>query len=238
MLLPPTRVLTPELMDQPTLGRSEHEHALVSLGRANAVSRTAATLWPWVDVAARAARGRPLRILDVACGGGQVTVDLAARLQRAGIAAELVGCDMSPVALDFARTVAARRSVDTVRFAQLDALRDDWPGELDLVLCSLFLHHLTDDDAVTMLRRMKAAARHTVLVSDLCRSALGLAFAWVGCRLLSRSRVFHIDGERSVRAAFRTDEALALAARADLQGATIRRVWPERFVLTWTRGTT
>lgn len=238
MFLPATRVVTPELMDQPSLARREHEHALVSLGRANAVSRTLSTLWPAIHATARAVGGRPLRMLDIACGGGQVTVDLARRLQTAGIAAEVVGADMSPVALDFARTVATRWSLAHVRFVQLDALRDDWPGEFDLVFCSLFLHHLTDDDAVAMLRRMKDAARHTVLVSDLCRSNLGFAFAWVGCRLLSRSRVFHIDGALSVRAAFRMDEALALAASAGLHGATVRRHWPERFVLTWTRSTT
>ena len=56
---------------------------------------------------------------------------------------------------------------------------------------------------------MKAAARRLVLVSDLRRSATGYFFAWAGCRLLSRSRVFHVDGTRSVAAAFTPAEARA-----------------------------
>ena len=235
MFVPPNRVLEPELMDQPGLDRREHEHALTSLGRANAVSRTTATLWPAIRSAARAVTGRPLRVLDVACGGGQVTVDLAQRLGRAGIHADVVGCDMSPVALAFARELAAGANEPRLTFVQMDVLRDAWPADFDVVTCSLFLHHLADNDAVTVLGRMKAAARHSVVVSDLVRSDLGFVTAWVGCRLLSRSRVFHVDGARSVRAAFRIGEARALAAEAGLDGAAITRHWPERWLLTWTR---
>jgi len=57
----------------------------------------------------------------------------------------------------------------------------------------------------------------------------------VGCRLLSRSPIVHFDGPVSVQGAFRMDEALDLAARAGLDGATIRRSWPERFLLSWHR---
>jgi hypothetical protein len=103
------------------------------------------------------------------------------------------------------------------------------------VICTLFLHHLPEDEAVALLGRMKAAAAHLVVVSDLRRSRLGYAFAWAGCRLLSRSRVFHVDGTRSVESAFTTAEARRLAARADLDGATIVEHWPQRWMLTWAR---
>lgn len=222
-------------MDDPGLDRAAHLHALRALGRAAAVSRTAATLWPAIEHAARRQPGRPLRVLDIACGGGDVAVDVARRMAGAGIPGEVVGCDVSPVALAYATALAARKHAGSVRFVQLDVRRDPWPAECDVVLCSLFLHHLADDDAVFLLRRMAAAARQLVVVSDLRRSALGVLLAWAGCRLLSRSRVFHVDGMRSVRGAFTAAEALALARAAGLQTATIRSRWPQRFVLTWTR---
>jgi len=229
------RVLTGELMDDPGLDRAAHVHALRALGRAAMISRTAASLWPTISGAARRQPDRPLRVLDIACGGGDVAVDVARRLARAGIAGEVVGCDLSPVALEYATALAARGHVGRVRFTRLDVLRDPWPTGFDVVMCSLFLHHLSDDDAVTVLRRMAEAAAHVVVVSDLRRTALGAVLAWAGCRLLSRSRVFHVDGLRSVHAAFTTDEALALAQSAGLQTATTTRCWPQRFVLMWTR---
>jgi len=235
MLVPTTRVRTPELMDQPGLDRREHDHALTSLGRANVISRTTPVVWPAILRVARSMGDRPLRILDIACGGGHVAVGLARRLARAGIAADVQGCDMSPVALDYARTLAARFRVQQVRFVHMDVMRDPWPSDFDVVHCSLFLHHLEDDDAAATLRRMKEAARQLVVVSDLRRTDLGYLFAWIGCRLLSRSRVFHVDGTLSVEAAFTTAEARVLAEHAGLRGADIRECWPQRFLLTWTR---
>ena len=52
MLVSQRRILEPELMDQPGLDPGEHHHALTSLGRANAVSRTTATLLPAIRAAA------------------------------------------------------------------------------------------------------------------------------------------------------------------------------------------
>jgi SAM-dependent methyltransferase len=221
------------MMDQPDLEVRRHVRALDALGRANAVSRTAAAIWPPIRAAAKDAAPRPLRVLDVACGGGHVLLSFARRAARARISVEWLGWDVSPVAVDYARTLASHRGVKGVRFDRADALHDPLPGGMDVVVCTLFLHHLGDGDAVALLRRMKEAARHAVVVSDLRRSALGAAFTWVGCRLLSRSDVFREDGMRSLAAAFTTNEARILADRAGLAGARIAQVWPQRWLLTW-----
>ena len=224
----------PEWMDQPGLDPGAHRQALDSLGRAHWISRSAAAIWPAIREVLPSC-GRPLRILDLACGGGHVVVDLARRCAREGVAVEACGVDLSPVAIDYARALAARAGVQRVTFASLDVARQPLPGVFDVVLCSLFLHHLADEEAETLLRRMQNAARHLLVVSDLRRTRLGYLFAWVGCRLLSRSRVFHADGTRSVEAAFAMDEARRLAERAGLTGARIVARWPQRFLLTWRR---
>lgn len=221
-------------MDQPGLDRREHEHALTALGRISAVSRCADSMWRLIR--AQIEPGRPLRILDVACGGGHVAVALAKRMERDGIVGEVVGCDLSPVATDYATALAARAQVRHTRFVQLDVLQDPWPQGFDVVHCSLFLHHLSDSDAVTLLRRMAEAGR-VVVVSDLRRTRLGRVFVWAGCRLLTRSAVAREDGLRSVASAFTADEALALARAAGLETATVHHTWPQRYVLTWIRPT-
>jgi 2-polyprenyl-3-methyl-5-hydroxy-6-metoxy-1,4-benzoquinol methylase len=221
-------------MDQPGLDPGAHRQALDSLGRAHWISRSAASIWPAIrEVVPRS--GRPLRILDLACGGGHVVVGLARRCGREGVAVEACGVDLSPVAIDYARALATRAGVGGVTFAALDVARQPLPDTFDVVLCSLFLHHLADEEAETLLRRMRDSARHLVVVSDLRRTHLGYLFAWAGCRLLSRSRIFHVDGTRSVEAAFTTDEARRLAERAGLTGARIDTRWPQRFLLTWRR---
>ena len=227
------RVVEAEMMDQPGLDIRRHLRALDALGRANAVSRTAAAIWPSIRAAAQDAANRPLRVLDVASGGGHLLLSLARRAVRERVDVEWHGLDVSPVAIEYARTLAARHGVKGVRFELADALRESMPIGIDVALCTLFLHHLTESDAVALLQRMSAAAKHAVVISDLRRTRLGAALTWAGCRMLSRSEVFRADGMRSVAAAFSTGEARSLAAAAGLSGAQVSRIWPQRWLLTW-----
>jgi hypothetical protein len=89
---------------------------------------------------------------------------------------------------------------------------------------------------VALLRRMAASARRGILVSDLERTRAGLVLAWMASHALCRSPVVRHDGPASVRAAFRKDEARALAGQAGLGGAfTLTRSWPQRLRLRWKR---
>lgn len=229
------RVRRPEIMDEPGLDPAEHAAALSGLGRINAFSRSGRALWPAI---ARLARergpGSPLRVLDVATGGGDVPATLAHLAARAGLDVRIEGCDVSPGAVAFADERARARGVP-VRFFRWDALNDPLPEGHDVITATLFLHHLEDATAVDLLRRMRVAAARAVLVDDLVRGRPGFALAWAGCRLLSSSRVVHHDGPVSVAAAFTPAEALDLARRAGLDGATVTRHWPQRFLLAWRR---
>jgi SAM-dependent methyltransferase len=228
------RAPEPELMDQPGLDPGKHVRALDGLGRINLVSRSIVPIWPHVEHVAGLIGGRPLRVLDLACGGGHVGIALARRARQSGWPLHLHGCDVSPVALAYARRLAQAHRVDA-SFEILDVVREPLPSGFDVVLASLFLHHLSDDDAASLLRSMAAAAGSTVVVSDLRRSRRGTLFAWVGCRVLSRSPIVRVDGGRSVRAAFSVEEARALAGRAGLAGARISVHWPQRWILVWAR---
>jgi SAM-dependent methyltransferase len=226
------RRLQPEVMDQPDLDAHRHTDALRGLRRLNAWSGSVRILWPSVrELAARAAPA-PLRILDIASGAGDVLCGLARRAVRAGIALDIEGWDISPRAIDFARQAGADLAV---RFERHDALHDPLPDDRDVIISSLFLHHLDEDAAVALLQRMGAAARRAVLINDLARSTAGLMLAHVATRLLTLSPVVHVDGPRSVEGAFTPDEALRLAERAGLRGATVTRRWPFRYLLAWRR---
>ncbi len=145
-------------MDQPGLDEAQHVRALRGLGRINRVSRSVGILWPSIAGEARQSRGETLRVLDLASGGGDVAIGLARRARRAGLRVGVEGCDVSPAAVAFASRSAEAAGVD-VRFFRLDALKDRLPEGFDVLSCSLFLHHLSEDEAVELLRRMAAAAR-------------------------------------------------------------------------------
>lgn len=222
------RVVTPERMDQPGLAPAEQRRALAGLARINAVSRAAAAIWRQID--SLAPRGATLRLLDVACGGGDVVCALWDRARRHGRRLDIDGWDISEVAVEAASAHAAQRRVPA-RFHHRDALNRPLPAHYDVIMCSLFLHHLGQRAARDLLSAMGRAARRLVLIEDLHRDAAGYALAVLGTRVLSRSPVVHVDGPLSVRAAFRSDEILALAHEADLLSPRVHRHWPRRLTL-------
>jgi SAM-dependent methyltransferase len=223
-----------EIMDQPGLDEGRHRQALRGLERINFWSRSAALVWGPVADLAREEPGRRLRVLDLASGAGDVPIRLWRRARRAGFSLQVEGCDVSPAAVAHAAARAAEAGAE-VRFFVWDALCGPLPSGYDVVLSSLFLHHLPDEQAVDLLRRMAEAAGRLVLINDLERSRAGWLLAYLGTRLLSRSAVVHTDGLRSVEAAFNLHEVRSLAGRAGLTGAQARASWPCRFVLAWRR---
>jgi SAM-dependent methyltransferase len=228
----------PEIMDQPGLPPAEHDRALTGLARINFFSRSANILWPaLIDLA----RDRPrLRVLDVATGAGDLPLRLWQRARRHGLDWQVAGCDISPQAVEHAEQ-RAHQAGATVSFFVHDVLAGPPLPPADAVTCSLFLHHLAEDDARALLRRLARPddpeGPAVVLVNDLERSWPGLLLAHVGTRLLTRSRVVHFDGPCSVESAFTLGEAQRLAERAGLSGVRVTRRWPCRWLLEWRRPT-
>lgn len=188
-------------------------------------------MWPSLrDLSRRV--GRPIRVLDLATGGGDIPISLWRKARRDRVPIEIAACDVSQRALEFAgrRTTEAGAAIELFKF---DVLTADLPSGFDVVMCSLFLHHLSADDAVRVLGRMRRAAKHCVLVNDLARSTSGLLLAQMAARLLTNSDVVRVDAPLSARAAFTLAEAGDLARRAGLVDCTIARRWPRRYLLSW-----
>ncbi|HJZ91733.1 MAG TPA: methyltransferase domain-containing protein [Gemmataceae bacterium] len=228
----------PEVMDQPGLDAGGHQQALDALARINWISASSLMLWPPIRRLCRerlqAGDGRPVRVLDVASGGGDIAIRMWRRARRKGIALEVAGCDFSPFALEHARKRAAARRAD-VSFFTRDVIAEPIPAGYDVVTCSLFLHHLDEADAVSVLAKMRDAAGQMVLVNDLNRSKAGWLAAYFGSRALTRSPVVHVDALLSVEAAFTPAEALELARRAGMAEAEVRSRFPFRYLLSWRR---
>ena len=222
-------------MDDPLIDDSDHRQALQGLRRVNWLSRTESAVWRQIRrLAPTRAAEQTLSILDIASGGGDLAIRLAQTAQRNRLSIAIDGCDISQTAIEYATEQTSAAGLENICFHLCNALEQPLPKvHYDVVMCSLFLHHLSTEDSVTLLRKMKSAATQLVLIDDLRRTRLGYWMAWVGCRLLTRCHVVHIDGPMSVEGAFTIDEARAIAEQAGLTGVSIDRHWPQRFVLTW-----
>jgi ubiquinone/menaquinone biosynthesis C-methylase UbiE len=111
--------------------------------------------------------------------------------------------------------------------AAADALRlPIVPGGVDIVSCSLFLHHFNSGQAVELLRSFGAVARRAVLVIDLERHPMAYYFLPSTKWLFRWSDMVVHDGKISVEAAWKPHELKRLATEAGLPRARVRRHAP------------
>lgn len=111
------------------------------------------------------------RLLDVGCGPGTLTVDLARQVPLA----EVVGVDISPDVIDEARSHAEGAGADNIRFLAADFREADLgTRSFDVVHAHQVLQHLTDP--VAALASMSALARPGGIVA--ARDSDYSAFTW------------------------------------------------------------
>ena len=227
-------------MDDPAIDPVEHRRALNGLRRINQLCQTGKHLANEILAIAKKHQLNSISILDIGCGSGDVACDVGNRV-ASHVDCKVTGWDISQTAVDCAsknwssvqsQLPASKKASLQVQFQQTDIFQPS-DSKFDVVYCCLFLHHFTEQQAVIVMKQMKAVSQRVVIVDDLVRSTWGLVMAKVGCHLLSRSPVVHFDGPQSVRAAFTESEATDLASQAALKPCTIRRHWPERYLLRW-----
>ncbi len=219
-------------MDDQALDPMAHKSARIGLDRINAFGRMSSVLFSPLYTLVEECKLAELRVLDLATGSGELAIGLWAHAHEKQCDLRIAGCDFSEVAIQIAKD-SAQRAGAPVDFFRMDVLKDDLPQDYDVIMTSLFTHHLSEDEVVDLMRRMKSAAKKMVVINDLERSHLNYALVWLATRLLTNSPVVRFDGPASVRNAFTAGEFRRLAAAAGLDGARIVPASPCRMMLVW-----
>lgn len=196
-----------ELMDDPDC---DPRRLAATLRRFDLVNRLVAA---WGGVARRhlfpplARLGRPARVLDLGCGGGDVAVRLAALARRAGLQVAWTGVDPDERAIAVARSRVARsRAVPAVVFRCADAATLLAEGDaFDAVISNHTLHHLGPGLAA-FAAQSRQLSRGPVLHSDIARGRTAYALYAVGITPLAPGTFLRTDGLRSIRRSYTRDE--------------------------------
>jgi len=106
--------------------------------------------------------------LDVGCGGGDVTLELA---RRVGVRGRVLGVDIDRTKLELARSEAAQQSVGNVAFEELDIRSSPSSQAFHLVYSRFLLTHLSDPGAAVAAFHRQLRRGGVVAVEDIDFSA-------------------------------------------------------------------
>jgi SAM-dependent methyltransferase len=214
----------PELMDRPQPVTSELERDLANIRSLNrwfgSYRQIRYFLSRWMKPNAKT------RILDVATGSGDIPRLIVDFARKRNVLVHIDAIDQQGSTIEIAGRLSA--SYPEIDFycadlfewnssagLKLDGLKRSSLSEAyDIVLCSLALHHFSDDDAVRVLRKCRELSRDKVLVADLRRSH------WLSCGVylltaaIYRNAMTKTDARLSAARAFSFAEMRALAERA------------------------
>lgn len=164
--------------------------------------------------------GKPVTILDLATGCGDIPLAITRWARKNGVRVQIVASDYAEDVLALAKEETAHDP--DINVARYDARAVELPdASFDIVLCSLSLHHFDSGEAVQILREMNRLSRNGFILNDLRRRKLGYATAWIAAHLTTRNRLTRNDAPLSVRRAYTPDELRGLLQLAGLDHVSI-----------------
>jgi 2-polyprenyl-3-methyl-5-hydroxy-6-metoxy-1,4-benzoquinol methylase len=214
----------PELMDRPQPVTPELERDLANLRSLNrwfGSHRLARHfLRRWLKPNGKA------RILDVATGSGDIPRLIVDHARRQNLSVHVDAIDQQASTIEIARRLsAAYPEIDffcadlfewnSPPGLKLDGLKPSSLSEpYDIVLCSLALHHFSDDEALRVLRKLRELSRGAVLVADLRRARWLSVAVFLATAMFYREPMTKSDARVSAARAFSFVELRELAERA------------------------
>jgi ubiquinone/menaquinone biosynthesis C-methylase UbiE len=217
----------PELLDNDAGTASEIAASLQDLRWFNHWFGGVNTVRAMLERVLEETRRGSLSLLELASGDGFVPGVLRDELAKEGVSLNVTLLDR--VATHMPKNGASAK-------VTADALRLPFPpGSFDVVSCSLFMHHLAPPEVGAFLREALRVCRVAVLVHDLIRNPVHLAFAYAGLPLY-RSRITRNDAPASIWQAYTVNEARRLFEQSEAAAVEVRaRFFYRMGAIAWKR---
>jgi Methyltransferase domain len=215
-----------ELMDSDETDFETFRACLIDLAKVNRLTLAYRPTLGFLDRLRQSGglpRDRAITIVDVSSGSGDMLRKIDRWTARHGYEVDLVGVDLNPWSARTAEELTARGR--PIRFVTANIF--SWSAEpVDIVVSSLFTHHLKDSAVVEFLTWMEANTKLGWFVNDLHRHPYHVF------RVLTRTLRFHAfvqhDGPVSIARAFDVADWRDLLDQAGLRAAEINRCFPYR----------
>lgn len=208
-----TRSHEKEIMDGQGVSFAEYLHCMRSLEIINILTLAYCPTLKWLKPFLKQP-GRNLHILDIGSGGGDMLRRIEKLARRYGQPVILTGLDLDPMAKRVAEILTDKNSAINFISADIFDYRPD--KKIDIVLCSLFTHHLDEGQIVRFLRWLDQNTQQGWFINDLHRHFLPYYFIKAATMILSRNRLIRNDAPLSVARSFQREDWQNILRKANI----------------------
>lgn len=218
----------PEIMDAFDSDRQQYVRTLENLQTINRILTPCRRLMKRCFLPAmRRQPARKWRLLDIGAGGCDLPIWFVEKCQRLNIDIQFTCLDYDPRAIEFAEERC--RDQPNIEIIQADALKlQELDRQWDFIFANLFLHHLTNEQIVRLLKSIHQVCTEQYVLSDIHRCWTNyIGYTTFALLFLRKDSFSFYDGRLSIRKGFRRREFEQLIDKAGLaRDATVWRTVP------------
>lgn len=152
----------------------------------------------------RLPKEKELVIVDLGCGNGDMLRRVAKLGKKLGYNFKLIGIDANKDSIQYATLLSL--GFPNISYVQMNIFSEEFKEmHYDIVLSTLFLHHLNDKEILDKLSLLKDQARLGIVVNDLHRNKMAY-FLFSIISFFINNKVIRNDGLVSIRRGFKKVE--------------------------------
>jgi 2-polyprenyl-3-methyl-5-hydroxy-6-metoxy-1,4-benzoquinol methylase len=218
-----------EIMDDFSLQGRQLRAALDQIARINQLlGGNKVTLNGVNEILEKVHPSKIIVIADVGCGNGDMLRMLADYGLKNNLNFKLIGIDANAFTVNYAKTLS--NDYANVEYLCLDIFSEEFSAiNYDIVLCTLTLHHFTNEQILNIMTTFNSNASVGVVINDLHRSKLAYRLFKLICIVFNLSKMSREDGLVSILRGFRKNELEEFSKKLNLKNYTIKWKWAFRY---------
>lgn len=168
-------------------------------------------------------------ICEIGCGGGDNLIAIEKYCKKNNIKIHLVGIDINPDCIAVAKSKAGNSNAEWITADYLEL--DFEQNKPDIIFSSLFCHHFTNPELITMLQWMQRHSGTGFFINDLHRHPMAYySIKWLTA-CFSKSYLVKNDAPISVKRGFIKSDWITLLELAAIQYYSIQWKWAFRWLI-------
>jgi len=218
-----------EIMDDFSLQGEELREALDQIARINQLLGGNKVILQGIkELLNQDHSAKTIAIADIGCGNGDMLRMLANYGQKNKLSFELTGIDANAFTINYAKKLS--REYSNIEYKCVDIFGEEFKKiKYDIVLCTLTLHHFTDEQILKIISIFNNNAKIGIIINDLHRSKTAYRLFEMICFVFNLNSMSREDGLVSILRGFRKKELVAFSQKLNLTNYTINWKWAFRY---------